>query len=89
MAQLGEKDKELIREVIREYMRTGAFTDRKVSDIPSDALSLVNRKYVTLNGATASRPSSSVLGQIYFDTTLGKPVWWDGSKFVDATGTAA
>ena len=27
-------------------------------------------------------------GQPYFDTTLGKPIWWSGSTWVDATGTA-
>jgi hypothetical protein len=25
-------------------------------------------------------------GYCYFDTTLGKPVWWTGSAWLDATG---
>ena len=81
--------KKLIREEMRDYLKSSSFTDRKLTDTPTDTLSIVNRKYVTLNGATANRPVSSVTGQFYFDTTLGKPVWWDGSKFVDATGAAA
>ena len=24
----------------------------------------------------------------FFDTTLGKPIWWDGSAWRDATGTS-
>lgn len=41
-------------------------------------------------GATADRPASQlVVGQIYFDTTLGKPVWWSGAVWVDASGTPA
>jgi hypothetical protein len=41
-------------------------------------------------GATGSRPKAQLtIGQTYFDTTLGKPVWWRGSVWVDATGTPA
>lgn len=40
-------------------------------------------------GATRSRPTINLLvGQTYFDTTLGKPVWWQGSQWVDATGVS-
>ena len=38
-------------------------------------------------GSTALRPSSQrAIGQMYFDTTLGKPIWWFGTVWVDATG---
>lgn len=37
---------------------------------------------------TGSRPSSPSVGQMYFDTTLGKPIWHNGANWVDATGTA-
>lgn len=42
-----------------------------------------------LSGDTASRPGSPATGWMYFDTTLGKPVWYDGSGWVDAMGTTA
>lgn len=44
-----------------------------------------------LSGDTASRPVAPTVqtGWIYFDTTIGKPVWYDGSGWVDATGTTA
>lgn len=42
-----------------------------------------------LSGDTASRPGSPATGWMYFDSTLGKPVWYDGSGWVDATGTTA
>lgn len=74
-------------ELMKDYLKSSAFTDRKLTDTPTDALSTVNRKYVTLNGLSASRPRSSVIGQSYFDTSLGKPIWWNGTSFVDATGT--
>ena len=45
-----------------------------------------------LNGSTANRPISTAIlptpiGQFYFDTTLGFPIWWNGTDWVDATGT--
>lgn len=75
--------------VIREYNQSTGFTDRKVSDTPTDALQVVPRKYVTLNGPSSTRPTSSVVGQRYFDTSLGngKPIYWNGTGFVDSTGT--
>jgi hypothetical protein len=40
------------------------------------------------NGATADRPTQNLqIGQFYFDTTLGYPVWYDGTDWVDAAGT--
>lgn len=42
------------------------------------------------SGTTANRPTRLLwVGRTYFDTTLGKPVWYDGSGWVDATGTTA
>lgn len=38
-------------------------------------------------GTTANRPSSPADFEFYFDTDLGKPIWYDGSNWVDATGS--
>lgn len=39
------------------------------------------------SGTTANRPSNVVVGTKYFDTTLGKPIWYKGSNiWVDASG---
>ena len=45
-------------------------------------------------GTTANRPSndflstfSQYIGFKYFDTTLGKPIFWNGSAWVDALGS--
>ena len=39
-------------------------------------------------GTTSARPVDKLLiGQIYFDTTVGKPIWWNGTNWVDAAGT--
>lgn len=82
--------KDDIIKIIREYNKSTGFSDRKLTDTPTDALAVVNRKYVTNNGPSSRRPIASVIGQQYFDTSLaggnGKPVWWQGNGFVDATG---
>lgn len=41
---------------------------------------------VPLGGPTGSRPGSPHLGQSYFDSTLGYPIWWSGSAWVDSQG---
>lgn len=43
---------------------------------------------------TAGRPAANPLytlhtGTMTFDTDLGFPIWWDGTQWVDATGTPA
>jgi hypothetical protein len=49
-------------------------------------------KYTTNISTTGSRPTltSNDAGVIYLDTTLdadGKPIWWNGTSWIDATGT--
>jgi len=44
---------------------------------------------VPASGVTALRPTDSLqVGQFYFDTTLGIPIWWDGTDWINASGTA-
>lgn len=85
-----DSDKQFEQKVIKivaNYLQASAFTNRKLTDTPTDDLMVVPRKYVTMNGTSANRPTASVVGQFYFDTSLGKPCWWSGTTFVDATGT--
>jgi hypothetical protein len=44
----------------------------------------------TGRGATGSRPSASTVGagSMWYDTTLSKPIWSDGTSWRDAAGTA-
>ena len=83
-------DKDLERKIeeiaLSIFERESAFTSRKLTDTPNDSFSVTPRKYVNLNGTTAERPTSSVVGQFFFDNTLGRPIWWDGTSFVDADG---
>lgn len=39
-------------------------------------------------GTTANRPTTGLyIGRRYFDSTLGKPVWYTAAGWVDATGS--
>lgn len=45
-----------------------------------------------LSGTTAQRPLQSLqaplpIGQIYYDTTLDRPIWWNGTVWKKADGT--
>ena len=47
---------------------------------------------IPLSGTTAQRPISTTqvplaIGQIYYDTTLDRPIWWNGSVWKKADGT--
>jgi hypothetical protein len=45
---------------------------------------------ITASGTTAQRPTKLLwVGRPYFDTTLGYPIWYDGSGWVKSDGTAA
>ena len=41
-------------------------------------------------GTTSGRPTGErrPTGTQYFDTTLGRPIWWDGGKWINASGGA-
>jgi hypothetical protein len=43
---------------------------------------------VPSSGTTALRPAQELLvGQFYYDTTLGIPIWWNGTVWKNASGT--
>ena len=47
---------------------------------------------IPLSGTTAERPLSTVqiplaVGQYYYDTTLDRPIWWNGTVWKKADGT--
>lgn len=67
-----------------------------INGIPSpDWIRWMNENYraarqILGSGATANRPTNGMqAGDSYFDTTLGIPIWYSGSGWVDATGAAA
>jgi hypothetical protein len=46
---------------------------------------------IPASGTTANRPVNTTatplaIGQFYYDTTLGIPIWWNGSVWKNASG---
>jgi len=80
---------QLIENAVRAYDKKSDFIKRKITDTPTDALSVVNRKFVTLNGAIGDRPVSSVatVGQHYFATDSSILMIYGGTGWVDPTGS--
>lgn len=76
-----------IIETVKAYLSSAGFQHKIIGDTPIDNNQLVPRKYVNLNGTTAQRPSTPVTGQFYFDTTIGRPIFFNGTNFIDAAGS--
>lgn len=51
------------------------------------AITALKNKGTLNSGATGARPTATVIGWSYFDTTVGKPIWWNGSVWKDAAGS--
>jgi hypothetical protein len=81
--------KDTIKKEIPTYMKNAAFTDRKLTDTPTDSLSVVNRKYVTNNGLVANRPKSSVatVGQTYLATDTNIPMTYSSAGWRNGVGS--
>jgi len=80
-----------IKEVVPVYLKGAGFTDRKLTDTPKDDLQVVPRKYVNMYGTTAHRPANSVAvrAQQYFDTTIGRPVYFNPNSSVWTDGAGS
>ena len=81
--------KDTIKKEIPTYMKNAAFTDRKLTDTPTDALAVVNRRYLTNNGTVANRPKSSVatVGQPYFATDTNIPMIYSSGGWRNGSGS--
>lgn len=80
---------ERIKLVVPQILQGSGFTDRKLTDTPTDANSVVPRKYVNMNGSVASRPTSSVatVGQFYLSTDTNIPSWYTTTGWRNGIGS--
>lgn len=89
MDTIDPKLERTVQDIVQRYLKSSAFTDRKLTDMPTDALQVVPRKYVTLNGSVATRPTSSVatVGQPFFATDTKIPMTYDGTAWRNGVGS--
>lgn len=45
-------------------------------------------RVIPASGSTADRPTRVTQGEMYYDTSLDKPIWYRGPNWVDATGAS-
>ncbi len=70
--------------LIKDSERDQAEWNRKARD----GINAVARRLLG-SGPTTQRPAKPVTGQMYYDTTLGKPIWRHATGvWKDAGGTA-
>jgi len=71
--------------LIREEERSQREWNRKARD----AVNLLIRRLLG-NGTTAERPPNPSDGQMYYDRTLKRPIWWNSevAAWLDAAGGA-
>ena len=51
-------------------------------------IDVINALSTPSAGITAARPSTGLqVGQFYFDTTINRPIWWNGTNWINAAGT--
>jgi len=84
------KNDQDVLEVVKKYLKSSAFTDRKLTDNPTDDLMVVNRKFVTQSSNFGARPTGAVTGQFFFATDLatnGLASWYNGTNWVSGTGS--
>ena len=80
---------EIALKIVEKYNKTVSFASRKVGDTPTDAISLVNRRFVTLSSNLGARPVSSVavVGQRFFDTTNNVPIFYTVAGWRNSVGS--
>lgn len=67
------------------FIRENYDTDAAFKRAVRDAVNRLLRD--TMSGTTAQRPVAPVTAQRFYDTTIGKPIWWNGTVWKDAAGT--
>lgn len=72
-----------------EFQLKSQELDAKFSNF-EDSFEAEKNAFVTQAGLSTDRPTAYPLrrtGGLYFDQTLNKPIWWNGSSWVDANGS--
>ena len=91
--KIDDKTKKQIRlialDAMKDYAKGQSFSDRKLADTPTDALSVVNRRFVTLSSNVAARPVSSVaiVGQPFFATDTFIPMTYSAAGWRNGVGS--
>lgn len=78
------KNQSMAQLIMFVKVQSGKITTEDVSSIPTDATEWKLSKSGEFNEKVSAYFN---IGDYYFDTTNNRPIWWTGTKWVDATGT--
>ncbi len=70
-------------QTIHDMLNGEMFTRAIANGTPQPWMQVQNNK----SGTTAQRPAQTTIGLMYFDTTIGKPIWYNGTNWIDSVGT--
>ena len=81
-AQRAELNDYLRKDDVSDVSVTKEAYDAKVQELESEISTLKAKLTAVASGTTEQRPTENlVVGQQYFDTTLGVPVYWNGTEW--------
>lgn len=81
-AQRAELNDYLRKDDVSDVSVTKAAYDAKVQELESEISTLKAKLAAVASGTTEQRPTENlVVGQQYFDTTLGVPIYWNGTEW--------
>lgn len=69
-----------------ELDTSGVIPKIKVDFDSVDGISGDAVEFPSSSGTTAERPTTTIVGFMYFDTTIGYPIWWNGAAWFNAGG---
>ena len=75
------------------YLLNNIFSEKEINDryVQGDGIIFIKDGEYRTRGSSNERPiipiDKHLIGKLYFDTTLNKPIWWNGTTWVDSTGT--
>lgn len=85
---MNQREDEIKRLIENEVKKQLGFTIRMIADTPTDDLAVTPRKYINMYGSVLGRPQNSVIGQQYFNTDNGYPIFRNSNNaWVSATGS--
>lgn len=84
---MNSEDKKEMEKIAQRILKRDF--SKRIGDTPTESLQLTNRKYVDLNGVTANRPKTRVPAQQYFDTTIGRPIYFNPNTSVWTDGAGS
>ena len=81
-AQRADLNDYLRKDDVSDVSVTKAAYDAKVQELESEISTLKAKLAAVASGSTEQRPTENlVVGQQFFDTTLGVPVYWNGTEW--------